>query len=686
MSDLRVDTLQMPAARLGPENPLPPLSTPGVAASADVRCDDTVPEADRKYFGYGSDTGVLPHRLQDDYGRQRRPRAFKVAILENEVLRATFLLELGGRLWSLVHKPSARELLDVNPVFQPANLALRNAWFSGGVEWNVAVRAHTPQTCSPLFAARVKGYGGSPILRLYEWDRMRGIPHQLDFSLPDGSEMLFVRIRLLNPHEKVTPMYWWSNIAVRERPDLRVVAPAERTFRHNYDGTIGVLPIPVVDGIDVTYPTNVPTAADFFWYVEDGQRPWITALDAEGKGLVQTSTSRLRGRKLFVWGMGPGGRRWQEFLSVPRHPYIEIQAGLARTQSECLPMPAGAEWSWMEAYGLMEGDAKAAHGSDWAAARNAVAARLEEMLPEQWLEQELVRTAEAADRPPEEIIHRGPGWGALERRRREAAGDKPFCSAGMVFDDASLGADQEPWLALLQRGELPHKSPDEEPGAWMVQDEWRHMLEDAVREGRGDHWLSWLHMGVMRYEADDIEGAREAWEMSLSLEPSAWAYRNLAVLADQEGEQSKAVEMWITACRMAPQLVPLAVECCEALIRAGRQAEVPDLLDSLSPDVADHPRVRVLTARAALDTGDLETVERILLGGVELSDLREGEDVLTELWFGMQEKRLAAEEGVEVDEALRERVRREFPPPPEIDFRMAAKASDAEPTSEAGET
>jgi hypothetical protein len=94
----------------------------------------------------------------------------------------------------------------------------------------------------------------------------------------------------------------------------------------------------------------------------------------------------------------------------------------------------------------------------------------------------------------------------------------------------------------------------------------------------------------------------------------------------------------------------------------------------------------VLTARAALDTGDLETVERILLGGVELSDLREGEDVLTELWFGMQEKRLAAEEGVEVDEALRERVRREFPPPPEIDFRMAAKASDAEPTSEAGET
>jgi hypothetical protein len=211
------------------------------------------------------------------------------------------------------------------------------------------------------------------------------------------------------------------------------------------------------------------------------------------------------------------------------------------------------------------------------------------------------------------------------------------------------------------------------------------MLEEAVREGRGDHWLSWLHIGVMRYDAGDVAGASEAWERSLALEPSAWAHRNLAVVADHEGQQDKAAERWVNACRMASGLVPLAVECCEALMKAGRQSDVPGLLDALSPDVVDHPRVRVLTACAALDVGDLDTVENILLGGVELSDLREGENVLTELWFGMQEKRLAAAEGVEIDDALRERVKRECPPPPEIDFRMAAKASDAEPASEAGE-
>jgi hypothetical protein len=55
-------------------------------------------------------------------------------------------------------------------------------------------------------------------------------------------------------------------------------------------------------------------------------------------------------RVLFVWGSGPGGRAWQRFLSVPGKPYLEIQAGLARTRMEQLPLAPRTEWSWLEAY------------------------------------------------------------------------------------------------------------------------------------------------------------------------------------------------------------------------------------------------------------------------------------------------------------------------------------------------
>jgi tetratricopeptide (TPR) repeat protein len=413
----------------------------------------------------------------------------------------------------------------------------------------------------------------------------------------------------------------------------------------------------------------MPGAADFFYYIEQGGWPWIAALDAEGRGLAQASTARLKGRKLFVWGMGAGGRRWQRFLAAGGPPYIEIQAGLARTQGECLPMPPGARWEWLEAYGLLEADPGAVQGDDWAAARAEAEARFRRIVTPEWMEAELLRGAATADRAPEEVVLRGSGWGALERRRRTRSGEPPFCSRSLVFDDASLGEAQAPWLALLEHGAMPD---GDAPAAWMVQPEWRAMLEDAVSHGRGAHGRSWLHLGVMRQQNREFEAARAAYERSLALAPSAWAYRNPALMAAAEKQPAQAADLYRKAVALAPQMVPLLVEAGQSLIAAGCAAEVIALLERLPAPVGRHARLRVLRAQAALAAGDLQAVEQIVLSGIEVSDLREGEQVLTDLWFAVQERRVAAAEGVPVDDALRQRVRRELVPPAEIDCRMAA--------------
>ena len=197
MSQLSIQHWTMPAADLGPENPLPPILTNQELHIAQ-RVHPAVPEEMRQNMGYGHLPNILPYTIQDGYDRERKPRDFRVAVLENDILRATFLLELGGRLWSLFHKPAQRELLSVNPGFQPANLALRNAWFSGGVEWNIGTIGHTPFTCAPLFAARVAGPDGTPVLRMYEWDRIRQVTYQIDAWLPDHSPVLLVRVTIRN--------------------------------------------------------------------------------------------------------------------------------------------------------------------------------------------------------------------------------------------------------------------------------------------------------------------------------------------------------------------------------------------------------------------------------------------------------------------------------------------------------
>lgn len=629
MSELRFETLELPAARLGPPNPLAPLVLPR-NMMADVVVGASVPAGARARLGYGCEAACLPYPALDDYDRRREPRPFRVAVLESAHLRATFLLELGGRLASLVDLRNGRELLARNPVFQPANLAVRNAWFSGGIEWNVGVPGHTPLGCDPPFAARARGPGGEPALRLWELERIRGAVFQLDCWLPDDLPFLLCRVRLCNPNAVEVPMYWWTNIAVPERDDVRVLAPARSAYHFGYAQHMERVPLPRCGGIDVTRPTQLADASDYFYEVPDGERPWIAALDGGGRGLVETSTARLRGRKLFVWGMGAGGRRWQEFLSVPGEAYLEIQAGLARTQYECLPMPAGAEWTWVEAFGPLEADPARVHG-DLDGATAEVARRLDAALPPGRLEAGLVLPAEA------EPVQLGSGWGALEARRRAHAGEPPL---PVDFPAESLGPEQAPWLALLERGALP----DAPAAGFVAGPAWRALLERAPPTP-----AALDHLGVVRFAAGDLAGAREAWQRAGSL-------RNLGALARLEGRAAEAADLYAAARARDPALGPLAVEWAAAQLDAGRAAEV------LAAPLPRSGRLQVLEARAALAVGDLGRAAAILEGPLEVPDLREGELVLSDLWYELEARR----SGVPADE-----VRRTRRPPPHLDFRMA---------------
>jgi hypothetical protein len=616
MSELRLETLTMPTAEVGPVNPLPPLFS-----TADLHTVVDPGEADaemRHNIGYGRVGSVLPYLVQDGYGRDRRPLEHKVAVLENDVLRATFLLDLGGRLWSLLHKPTGRELLYRNPVFQPANLALRNAWFAGGVEWNIGTIGHSPTTCEPLHAARVLQPDGTPVLRMYEFERLREVVFQVDAWLPDGSPGLLVHVRIVNPNVAETPMYWWSNIAVPQANDVRVLAPADEAWQFAYDNPLRRVPIPVLDGQDRTYTTRASRAADYFFEIAEDQRRWIAALDGRAAGLVQTSTDRLRGRKLFLWGKSPGGSHWQEWLAQPGHEYLEIQAGLARTQLEHLPMPARASWSWLEAYGLLQSDAQAVHGDDWSVARAAVSRDLEKLIPRAELEGALTAAAAWADAAPVEVLNPGSGWGALERRLRELDGDDSLSLPGTPFGDETFGPEQEAWVELVRTGRMPSPPAGQPPASYQTSRRWLPLLEGA------DGWMPALHLGVVLAHAGDLQGASDAWVRSLAAEPTAWAGRNLAAMARADGDLALAARRYRAAVALRGDLAPLRRELVDVLLAAGDGAQALAVIEAAPAEERSLGRFRLAEIRAALLTGDLDRVGRILEQGVVLPDVREG--------------------------------------------------------------
>lgn len=666
MTTLRSEPYALPAAEVGPENPLPCFR--GDSEDAPVTCAETLAEDDRRYMGWRTAFRVLPYRIQDGYTRKKEVRTFDALVLENEILRATFLPSFGGRLVSLIHKPEARELLARNPVFQPANLALRNAWFSGGIEWNTTLTGHYYLTCSPVFAAQVRGIDDDPVLRLYEWDRVKCFPWQIDFHLPPQSPFLYARMRLLNPHDTEIPMYWWTNIAVPECANGRVLFPADTAISPGEDGKFGVVRLPVVRGEDATYAARVPYAQEMFARIAEGQRRWVTNLDEKGEGLFQTSTDRLRGRKFFCWGMNPGGRRWQRFLSQPGEAYLEIQAGLARTQLECIPMSAHADWNWMEAFGLLKTDPVPVHGADYTAAWKSVDATIEGILPRASLDALYEKTDAIARRAPEAILHHGSGWGALERKRAAQADGAVPLPAEWLFPEEDLQEEQRPWMALLEHGVLPETPPQEPPGAFMSQPEWERMLETAINTGQSNHWLAWYHLGTMRMERGDIAGATEAWQRSIACTPSGWAYRNLGIVRDRNGDVQGQRDMLCRAWETGPRIAAIAIEYARALLQAKDYEALGVLMETAPPEVRAHERMRLMFAQAALERGDWESIAPVF--EYDFATIREGEVSLTDLWFQYQAQRLAATEHTAVDDSLRKRARRECPPPAHIDFRM----------------
>ncbi|MEV8564857.1 DUF5107 domain-containing protein [Streptomyces sp. NPDC051322] len=639
---VRRAVLTLPAAPLGAENPLPALRPLDEMHTVDAEGRVGMPRDMARQVGYAPLRTLLPVRILDGYGRERTPTGIDAVVLENDRLRATVLPGLGGRIHSLFHKPTGRELLYRNPVLQPADFALNGAWFSGGIEWNIGATGHTTLSCAPLHAALVAGPDGGEMLRLWEWERLRDLPFQVDLWLPESSDFLHVGVRIRNPHEQTVPTYWWSNIAVPEDPDTRVLAPADEAWHFGYERSLRRIPVPEWNGADRSYPLRSAYPADYFYEVPREARKWIASLDASGHGLVQTSTDRLSGRKLFVWGSGTGGRRWQQWLTEPGTPgYAEIQAGLARTQLEHVRLDPGAEFSWLEAYGPLAAEPSAVHGGDWDAAHREAEARLAEALPRAQVDAAYAAWRPCADLEPHETLANGSGWGALEVLR---GGHK---LPGTPFDESTIGEAQQPWLELYRSGSFPVPRRVTPPGPSLVGRHWRDMLETAPADP-----LTEYHLGVAQWHEGDLAQAVRSWERGLELAPSRWPLlRCLAVAELCGGHHERAADRYAEAfddlCAEIREgepwtavLAALGREAIEALLAVGRGSEARGVWHRLRPSIRQRGRFRLIEAQLLIAEGETGAARALFDAGFEVADLREGAEILNEVWAALTDEPL----------------------------------------------
>lgn len=321
-------------------------------------------------------------------------------------------------------------------------------------------------------------------------------------------------------------------------------------------------------------------------------------------------------------------------------------------------MPPKSTWAWTEAYTALQGKPDTLHG-DYAGAIQAVDAYMTQRLGD----------VNALPFPSGKtlstrVLHKGGDWGYVEEKiRGEKISDKfAFCPVD--------SEETEAWKNFLETGKLQVPSVDAEPQSYVAGDFWLDKLENIAEKS----WFSLLHLGVVRYAKGDVAGAKKAWEESLQMQPSAWAYRNISMLYKSElGDMAKARELILKAFELKKDNPTLCKEVAMQLTADGGDTLWLQIYETLADELKALGRMRLYKAIALINLDRLEEAAQIINENFVLNDIKEGELSVSYYWFRLYRGLYAKENGLaydEQDKALAQAADAKYPLPKKLDFRM----------------
>src|SRR5258706_4335289 len=174
--------------------------------------------------------GVYPYLSFAETSDRPVLKQYGFVVLENARLRVTICPDRGGRVTSIVHKGSGKEVLYAPVVIRATRILPRFGFVAGGIEVSFPI-SHSPTQNDPVLW-RVDRTPERVYVTCGERELRFGMQWSVEFSLGTDDHFLTQRTVFHNPGTSPRPWMSWSNAAVPCAPDTQYHFPKGEVLSH----------------------------------------------------------------------------------------------------------------------------------------------------------------------------------------------------------------------------------------------------------------------------------------------------------------------------------------------------------------------------------------------------------------------------------------------------------------------
>jgi hypothetical protein len=334
--------------------------------------------------------------LQNDtFGTDIVTRAYKSLVLENEYLKVTLVPEYGGRILSMIYKPTGHEQLYQNPIGRPYGPqwdAFYYDWLMlwGGIFPTFSEPEHGKAWCRPWAYTITRNTAEEVSVKMTFTDSINfsrrpsqfkygatNITCDFEVTLQAGTTALKTSVSLVNPTNGEIPYEYWTNVGV---------APGSVTGNTRCDDQTEIVgPVSTVkigaDWPDIRkaeqlvsgelyrfeklrwYKNWTNDGIAYAWPVEG--RFWGALNHKNNEAIIRVAdNAKTPGLKLWGFGYNQSRTVNPETPAEYRRPFIEMWAGASKEFFSPARLPGRSTLQFDEYYTPTTGLSSMTHASE----------------------------------------------------------------------------------------------------------------------------------------------------------------------------------------------------------------------------------------------------------------------------------------------------------------------------------